>query len=657
MKNFAKLAISILLLFTMPTAMGTFEIQQGPSALAASPGATAWGGDILITDPKGNAEDGDYYALMGLHAIAYIPANTEGSAYANFYNHDGKFERTQELLEGQGKGSNVKFDMVYLGSAGANVEKTRPNGPALAFGAIGCAVGDFADTTFDPNWLPGDEAIDTAAGASGMMAVLSLPDGAVGNAGAAGAAGYTISKIGKTVVVDDQITSDEVLEVYGNTLGKAVITGPGQLVNGAAAAQNQVLGVAALGTASFATDFYGQNPGAEGQGLTASGMLSLAGALGNAAARPSRIETIAEGTTDGGFWDGATPLGTDKRVGVNENGMTQTTGKVSSKAEAYLNNDAAASHSILANIAFHSNSPLWLDPAMTSAVQTIPGMIGPEMKTQTDGKGDVCEAYGYLFETLETVAKCHCDDGNFDSILDQVGADNKKAITQYIPQTSKKLCAGDDPIVALNLALTAAAASRTQQGSLTSPILTAESYIDTDSVAQATHDGDRAVVSKMDKASLGSGAHLRSMPGNYASTGFGIQAAGQAWDWGLPGYPTAHGNLAVYGAITQGPPYNGDRWNDAGSYVRFEEGMMESSKGSSYYRTTNGPLGPEGAITWIQGGDTNPQIRGQNYNSLFEDSVSGLPQLTLKTDNLAYIDNFPVNRDTAWVSATVHGGI
>lgn len=652
MKNFAKLAISILLLFTLPTAMGTFEIQQGPSALAASPGATAWGGNILITDPAGNAQDGNYFALMGLNAIAFIPGGTEGSAYANFYNHDGKFERTQEILAGQGKGSTVKFNMAYTGSAGANVEKTRPNGPALAFGAIGSAVGDFATTP--QGWVPGAEAgTDTAAGASGMMAVLVLPDRAVGNSGAAGAAGYNIAKVGKTVMAPG-LTSDEVLEVYGNSLGQAVITGPGQLVNGAAAAQNQVLGVAALGTASFATDFYG-NQFVEGQGLTASGMLSLAGATGNSAARPSRIETIAEGTTDGGFWDGATPLGTNKRVGVNENGMTQTTGKVSSKAEAYLNNDIAASHSILANIAFHSNSPLWLDPEMTGTVEKIPGMIAPEMKTQNkDGIGDVCGAYEYLFETLETVATCHCDEENFDSILDEVGADNKEAIMQYIPQTSEELCAGDDPIVALNLALTAAAASRQQQGSLTSPILTAESYIDTDSVAQATHDGDRAVVSKMDDASLGSGAHLRSMPGNYASTGFGIQAAGQAWP--ATGYPTVQGNLAVYGAITQGPPYNGDRWNDAGSYVRFEEGMMESSKGTSYYRTTNGPLGPEGAITWIEGGDLNPQIRGQDYNSLFEDSVSGLPQLTLKTDNLGYLE-FPQNRDTAWVSATVHGGI
>lgn len=73
MKNAAKVAIPILLLFMLPSAMGTFEIQQGPSAIAASPGATAWGGKMQFTDPDGNTQDGNYFALMGLTAIAFVP--------------------------------------------------------------------------------------------------------------------------------------------------------------------------------------------------------------------------------------------------------------------------------------------------------------------------------------------------------------------------------------------------------------------------------------------------------------------------------------------------------------------------------------------------------------------------------------------------------
>lgn len=663
MKNAAKVAIPILLLFMLPSAMGTFEIQQGPSAIAASPGATAWGGKMQFTDPDGNTQDGNYFALMGLTAIAFVPDGEQGSAYANFYNQYDKFEKTQKLWPGDVKGSNVKLQMQYTGSAGANVEKTRTAGNALGFAAIGAGVGDFAQ---DPQG--GTEAIDTAVGASGMMAVLSLPDAAVGNAGAAGAAGYNVAKIGNTVMVPGVgLANDEVLEVYGNTLGKAEITGPGQLVNGAAAAQNTVLGLSALGTASFATDFYGLGPnGEEGQGLTASGMLSLARANGltptdfddfdlrSDEERAARIKASAEGTTDGGFWDGATPLGTSKLAGANgnENARTQTTGKVSSEAHAYLLDDFAASHSILANIGFHSNSPVWLDSAIPKAgreaLSGVPGTV--RSQNEKDGIGKPIDAYSYLERVLYDVANCH----PVDVIPSEIDEGTKENIQKFMPEIKSTADFGDDPIVAINLALTSAQANRATQGNLNSPILTAESYIDADSIAQANHDGDRSVVSKMDKGSLGSGAHLRSMPGDYASTGVAIQAAGQFWP--VAGVETAHGNLAVYGAFTRGPPYNGDRWNDAGTYVKFEEGMMESSKGTEFYRTTNGPLGPEGAITWIEGGDLNPQIRGQSYNSLFEDSTTGSIQGTLKADGLGYLES-PQNRNTAWVSATIHSGI
>jgi hypothetical protein len=156
---------------------------------------------------------------------------------------------------------------------------------------------------------------------------------------------------------------------------------------------------------------------------------------------------------------------------------------------------------------------------------------------------------------------------------------------------------------------------------------------------------------------MGSGAHLRSHVDTVSSLGLGIQGAGQAWN-PLIGSPELHANVGIYGAVTAGPTADGDRWDDAGSLINFDKGLMESSKGttpnSAHFRTTNGPLD---FITWTEGSDFDPRIYGQNYDSLFKDNTVGsINQLTGKLDPMFYSET-PAGRNTLWLSATAHGGI
>lgn len=654
MNHILRAAIVSLLLVMLPTAMADMQIIQGPSAMASSTGAIALGGKLLVTDPTGDAKDGGYYALLGLDALSVVPAGEIGYAYVNMVNQGDSFSKSIDLQPGDNHGDTVRFDMAYSGSVSANVEKTLPAGTAIAYAGIGSGVADFAL----PPVAPDTDCFDAMLGGSGMLAALSLPNFAVGNAGASGSAMFNIEKVGDAVMGPNGLTSDEVLRTYGSVIGEAVIAGDGQLINGAPAAQNNVFGVATLGTATLATDNADPIAG-EGAALSASGMGAVTTAVTGLGGRDSLIAANVAGEAVGGAWDGSTPIGTNQIKGATDNVRTVTSGSINSVANTYLPRDFAGSLSLLGNVAFHSNSPIVLPVSMKEAIRDE---LQDALEEQT-GK-DYDDLIGLLREVNPNV------EGNtIEEILEEMGAegiielaggmDELELLDQFEPLIEFRNEQGEveDSIVAANIAVTGAVASRNIMGSYSSPVLTAEAFIndaDTNAVARM---GDRSVLASQENLNMGSGAHLRSHVDTVGSLGLGIQAAGQAW--GTPiASPELHANVGIYGAVTAGPTADGDRWDDAGTMINFDEGLMDSRKGttpnSAYFRTDNGPLN---FISWTEGGDFNPRWYGTNYQSVFEDNIAGsLVQVSGKADIPVYFET-PTGRNSLWLSATAHGGI
>ncbi len=657
MNHILRAAMVSLLLIMLPTAMADMQIIQGPSAMASSTGAIALGGKLLVTDPTGDAKDGSYYALLGLDALSVVPNGEVGYAYVNMANQGDSFSKSIDLQPGDNHGDTVRFDMAYSGSVSANVEKTVPAGTAIAYAGIGSGVADFAL----PPFALDTDCFDGMLGGSGMLALLSLPNFAVGNAGAGGSAMFNIEKVGDVVMSPNGLASDEVLRTYGSVIGEAVIAGDGELVNGAPAAQNNVFGLATLGTATYASDNAAPIAG-EGAAISASGMGTMTAALTDMPDFPflssdyndGSIAAVVAGEAVGGAWDGSTPIGTNQFKGGNDNVRTVTSGSANSVANTYLLGDVAGSFSLLGNVAFHSNSPIVLPAAVKPFLQTG---LRLDLEEQT------AKDYGLVFgviEKLDPKLNEALDKMGAEEILENAGAmDQLKLLDQFEPDFEFVDQKGNvvDPIVAANIAATGAIANRLQMGSFESPVVTAEAFINNADSNAAARMGDRSVLATQENLNMGSGAHLRSHPDTVGSLGLAVQAAGQAWGTTFAS-PEDHANLAIYGALSSGPTADGDRWDDVGTLINFDEGLMDSRKGttpnSAYFRTDNGPLNQ---ITWIEGSDFNPRIYGQNYQSVFEDNIAGsLVQITGKVDPLVYFET-PSGRDTLWLSATAHGGI
>ena len=658
MNHILRAAIVSLLLVMLPTAMADMQIIQGPSAMASSTGATALGGKLLVTDPTGDSKDGGYWALLGLNAYSTVPAGSIGYAYVNMANQGDSFSKSIDLQPGDNHGDMVRFDMAYSGSVSANVEKSSPVGTAIAYAGIGSGVADFAMAPI------ANDCLDGMLGGSGMLATLSLPNFAVGNAGASGSAMFNIEKLGDPVMGPTGLASDEVLRTYGSVIGEAVIAGDGQLINGAPAAQNKVFGVASLGTATMAVDYALPAPATwEGAALSASGMGTVTTAVTNLPDLPAlanrnngSITATVSGEAVGGAWDGSTPIGTTEIKNANDNVRTVTSGSVNSVANTYLFGDSAGSLSLLGNVAFHSNSPIVMPAAMKEAFNNellgaLEGQTGIDYSDVIDQIKEVEPHVNEVTGGAEEIFKAAGKENELDMLLDQ-----------FIPkikfiQEGGRIVPMDDPIVAADIAVTGAVASRNQMGTYSSPVLTAEAFIndaDTNAVARM---GDRSVLASQENLNMGSGAHLRSHVDTVGSLGLGIQAAGQAW--GTPiASPELHANVGIYGAATFGPTADGDRWDDAGTLINFDEGLMDSRKGttpnSAYFRTDNGPLD---FITWTEGSDFNPRWFGPNYQSVFEDNIAGsLVQVSGKADIPVYFET-PAGRNSLWLSATAHGGI
>lgn len=671
----------MLLLAMLPMAVANMEIIQGPSAQAASAGAIATGGKYIYTDPSGDTQDGVYYAMLGVQALAYVPNGVTGYAYANFEDQRNTFKKSVDLVAGDNDGDTVSFTAGYTGTVSANVEKTVAAGDALAYSNVGTAVIDAANQIGTS-----DECFNVMAGTSGMGALLVLPDNAVGNAGASGSALYNIELIGDTVSGSSGITGNEVLRTYGTTSGEVIIDGPATLTNGASAARNQVLAIAGLGTATLATDNNGQPAGEEGAALTVSGMGALTAAQTNALGLDSAVTATVTGSAEGGAWDGSTPVGTSEIQGSNEIVRTETTGSIDSLAETYLTGDQAASLSVLGDIAYHSNSPIYISQEFVTALGNI--VDGDIDDPQTNPVGDdfgfgtqgnmilghlTNAATGNLLvavdnkgtsdtaddvkittndkdmaplDALTNLLEGTTDYQNID--LDKLVADDVD-LGDIIPTISVKPDTNGDPIYAADIALTGATVTRTQMGTYTSPIVTAEAYINDGNTNAVARQNDRIVTASQDTLNSGSGAHLRSHPDTVGSAAFDIQLAGQAWSTTASNYA----DISLNGAIVNGPAATGDRWDDAGSYLNFDEGVMSSDMGTKGYTTTNGQLG---MMTWIQGADLNPRIGGQDYMTTFEDTEVGVPQISGKIDPLVYFET-STGRDSYWLSATVHGGI
>jgi len=660
MNHILRAAMVSLLLIMLPTAMADMQIIQGPSAMASSTGATALGGKLLVTDPTGDAKDGSYYALLGLDAISIVPAGEIGYAYVNMANQGDSFTKTIDLQPGDNHGDMVRFDMSYTGSVSANVEKTVTAGTATAYAGIGSGVADFAMTPV------ANDCLDGMLGGSGMLAALSLPNFAVGNAGASGSAMFNIEKVGDAVMGPNGLTSDEVLRTYGSVIGEAVIAGDGQLINGAPAAQNDVFGVATLGTATMAVDYALPAPAPwEGAALSASGMGTVTTALTNLPDNvtfPNRndgsIAASVAGEAVGGAWDGSTPIGTTEMKNVNDNVRTVTSGSVNSVANTYLFGDSAGSLSLLGDVAFHSNSPIVLPIGMKEAINKE--LLG-ELEGQTGMDYDPIIG---LIKEVEPKVNEAIDEMRVEEIIEAAGKKKEldMLLNQFVPEIQfmkgdETIVPMDDPIVAVDIAVTGAVAGRNQMGTYTSPVLTAEAFINNANTNAVARMGDRSVLASQENLNMGSGAHLRSHVDTVSSLGLGIQGAGQAW--GTPiASPELHANVGIYGAVTAGPTADGDRWDDAGSLINFDKGLMESSKGttpnSAHFRTTNGPLN---FISWTEGSDFNPRWYGTNYQSVFEDNIAGsLVQVSGKADIPVYFET-PTGRNSLWLSATEHGGI
>lgn len=660
MNHILRAAIVSLLLVMLPTAMADMQIIQGPSAMASSTGATALGGKLLVTDPTGDSKDGGYWALLGLNAYSTVPAGQIGYAYVNMANQGDSFSKSIDLQPGDNHGDMVRFDMAYTGSVSANVEKSLPAGTATAYAGIGSGVADFAMAPV------ANDCLDGMLGGSGMLAALALPNFAVGNAGASGSAMFNIEKLGDPVMGPNGLTSDEVLRTYGSVMGEAVIAGDGQLTNGAPAAMNNVFGVASLGTATMAVDYALPAPAIwEGAALSASGMGTVTTALTNLPDLPAfanlndgSITATVTGEAVGGAWDGSTPIGTTQMKNANDNVRTVTSGSINSVANTYLFGDSAGSLSLLGDIAYHSNSPIVLPFAMKEAIKNE--MMGPlEEKTGID-YGDVIDQ---IKEVEPQVNELMAEMGA-EEIFKSTGKDVElDLLDQFVPtiqfiHEDGKIVPMEDPIVAADIAVTGAVASRNQMGTYNSPVLTAEAFINNANTNAVARMGDRSVLASLENLNMGSGAHLRSHPDTVGSLGLAVQGAGQAWNLLPVQSPELHANVGIYGAVTAGPTADGDRWDDAGTLINFDEGLMDSRKGttpnSAYFRTDNGPLD---FITWTEGSDFNPRWFGTNYQSVFKDNIAGsLVQISGKADIPVYFET-PTGRNSLWLSATAHGGI
>lgn len=403
----------------------------------------------------------------------------------------------------------------------------------------------------------------------------------------------------------------------------------------------------------------------EGAALSASGMGTVTTALTNLPDNvtfPNRndgsIAASVAGEAVGGAWDGSTPIGTTEMKNVNDNVRTVTSGSVNSVANTYLFGDSAGSLSLLGDVAFHSNSPIVLPIGMKEAINKE--LLG-ELEGQTGMDYDPIIG---LIKEVEPKVNEAIDEMRVEEIIEAAGKKKEldMLLNQFVPEIQfmkgdRTIVPMDDPIVAVDIAVTGAVAGRNQMGTYTSPVLTAEAFINNANTNAVARMGDRSVLASQENLNMGSGAHLRSHVDRVSSLGLGIQGAGQAWN-PLIGSPELHANVGIYGAVTAGPTADGDRWDDAGSLINFDKGLMESSKGttpnSAHFRTTNGPLN---FISWTEGSDFDPRAFGRNYDSLFKDNTVGsINQITGKLDPMFYSET-QAGRNSLWLSATVHGGI
>lgn len=674
--NSKAICLLISMLLIAPAALADIVIVNGPNVQAASNGAIAAGGQYLITDPTGDAQDGIYWAVMGLHAFAFIPTGSEGYATVNFIDQQSSFDKTIDLLDDgtATHGDLPKFHLDYSGDVSANVYKTKLadglgvlTGPAIAYANIGAGAADLAF----PNGV--GDADDTMIGASGMLSFLALPQYGYGNAGTDGIARYSVSKVGDPVMVGPNLASDEVLEIQGITNGCTGIGGVGDQD-----ANNQALGIAALGTLSIARDVATGFPpaGEEGQSITATGMLTLAAAAttpfvdpvtGNVESPDSDVQAkVTSRATTGGAWDGSTPLGTVKQAGTNDNTRADVSGSTNSIAQTFMNGDLAASGSLLGDIAFHTASPLTfpaeLEPVGALFTPEI-GVVGVNdefasqdstmaaLKDYLDNEAadQMGTAIGAIQEDLVE---------NAEGALAQTGYGLDNQLAPFMPEfefivgegsanTLYQVGVPGPDMVALDIAATGALAVRTQFGS--PDYVSAVSYIDGANANSASRQIDRVVSVEKKDLNMASGAHIRNGPDFAGSVGYVVNVAAQ--DYNTPIFPTTgtYGTGSLYGAITLAPPASGDRWDDAGTYMKMKSATMETRMGSKYVRQNDGPVD---AITWMAGNDLNPRIGGQAIKSTITDSISGNPSATAQIVAPLLYFEWPQGRASVWNTAT-----
>jgi hypothetical protein len=303
------------------------------------------------------------------------------------------------------------------------------------------------------------------------------------------------------------LASDEVLRAYGSVIGEAVIAGNGQLINGAPAAQNNVFGVASLGTATMAVDYALPAPAPwEGAALSASGMGTVTTALTNLPDNvtfPNRndgsIAASVAGEAVGGAWDGSTPIGTTEMKNVNDNVRTVTSGSVNSVANTYLFGDSAGSLSLLGDVAFHSNSPIVLPIGMKEAINKE--LLG-ELEGQTGMDYDPIIG---LIKEVEPKVNEAIDEMRVEEIIEAAGKKKEldMLLNQFVPEIQfmkgdETIVPMDDPIVAVDIAVTGAVAGRNQMGTYTSPVLTAEAFINNANTNAVARMGDRSVLASQE---------------------------------------------------------------------------------------------------------------------------------------------------------------
>lgn len=648
------LLISMLLL--APVAWADIVINNGPNTRVASNGAYAVGGQYLI--PDGDQQDGSYWAVMGLHALAYIPDGYEGSAEVNFVDQSNTFDKVIDLQPNTtaSNSDTARFHMVYFGDVSANVYKNTTAGDAIAYANIGTGAADFAV----PNGA--GDCDNHMIGASGMLSFLALPQNARGNAGTDGRAAFSVNLIGES---NSSGINSEVLEIQGITNGQ---TGIGGIAD--QDANNEVIGLAALGTLTFANDLAGDSQ--EGYSVTGSGMATFTTAAttgfvdpatGNVEYPDSDIQAkVTSIATTGGAWDGSTPETTTKQAGANDNVRSTVSGSTRSLAETFENGDIAASGSLIGDIAFHVVSPLTV-PAELDPITFIPAMQA-ELSGQNDAFALLGQAMdnGMNDEITEAIDLLQTDLGEkAGTVLNQTNENNVYQLNDYMPTFNyitfnyttpgsqiSNLGIEDAPdIVALNVAATGAYAVRTQNGS--DNHVSAEAWLGNVDASAVARQDDRVVSVSKDDLKMASGAHLQDSLNITGSIGFVGDVAAQDYNTSLLPTTGQYGIGSVYGAVTLAPTATDKRWDDAGTLLQLKSATMETRIGSNYVRQTDGPID---AITWISGNDINPKITGQSFNSTSEDSISGNPSSTVRVDAPLLNLEWPQGRATVWNTAT-----